>query len=136
RRRRLPLVAEQGRARPGAPVSEAPFATRFDDAARARLRRLLLDRGQALATLLAAVLAGKDTVRDLAALGLDAKPGMRPEEVLRAALDHVERLRKQVEAGDDAYGRCHVCGVDLGGAAAMLEVPWADACPAHAALAR
>ncbi|KAB2898761.1 MAG: hypothetical protein F9K40_11050 [Kofleriaceae bacterium] len=107
---------------------------RFDDDTRARLRRLLLDRGQVLATLLAAVLAGKDQVRELAAIGLDAKPGMRPEEVLRAALDHVERLRRQVEASDDAYGRCHVCGTDLGGAAAMLEVPWADACPAHAGL--
>lgn len=107
---------------------------RFDDDTRARLRRRLLDRGQVLATLLAAVLAGKDKERELAAIGLDAKPGMRPEEVLRAALDHVERLRKQVEAGDDAYGRCHACGTDLGGAAAMLEVPWADACPAHAGL--
>ncbi len=108
---------------------------RFDDETRARLRRRLLDRGQVLATLLAAVLAGKDKVRELAAIGLDAKPGLRPEEVLRAALDHVERLRKQVEAGDDAYGRCHACGTDLGGAVAMLEVPWADACPAHAGLA-
>jgi hypothetical protein len=103
----------------------------FDDDTRARLRRRLLDRGQVLATLLAAVLAGKDKKQDLAAIGLDAKPGLKPEEVLRAALDHVERLRKQVEAGDDAYGRCHECGTDLGGAAAMLEVPWADACPAH-----
>lgn len=108
---------------------------RFDEDTRARLRRRLLDRGQVLATLLAAVLAGKDKERELAAIGLDAKPGMKPEEVLRAALDHVERLRKQVEAGDDAYGRCWTCGTDLG-AGAMLEVPWADACPAHAGLAR
>jgi RNA polymerase-binding transcription factor DksA len=106
---------------------------RFDDDTRALLRRRLLDRGQVLATLLAAVLAGKDKKKDLAAIGLDAKPGMKPEEVLRAALEHVERLRKQVEAGDDAYGRCHVCAKDLG-AAAMLEVPWADACAAHAGL--
>jgi RNA polymerase-binding transcription factor DksA len=107
---------------------------RFDDDTRATLRRRLLDRGQVLATLLAAVLAGKDKTRAVDALGLNAKPGMKPEEVLRAALEHVERLRKQVEAGDDTYGTCHVCGADLGGAAAMLEVPWADACPAHSGL--
>jgi hypothetical protein len=107
---------------------------RFDDNTRALLRRRLLDRGQVLATLLAAVLAGNGKKKDLEAIGLDAKPGMKPEEVLRAALDHVERLRKQVESGDDAYGTCHVCGTDLGGATAMLEVPWADACPAHSGL--
>ena len=108
---------------------------RFDEDTRARLRRKLLDRGQVIATMLAAVLGGKDKKSAMAAMGLDAKPGMRPEEVLRAALDLVERLRKQVEAGDDAYGRCHVCDTDLG-MAAMLEVPWADACAAHAGLSR
>jgi hypothetical protein len=107
---------------------------RFDDATRARLRRMLLDRGQVLATLLAAALAGRGKLRDLAAIGLGDKPGMKPEEVLRAALDHVERLRKLVQAGDDAYGRCHVCGIDLG-TANLLELPWADACGAHAGLA-
>jgi hypothetical protein len=109
---------------------------RFDDDTRARLRRKLLDRGQVLATQLAAELAGKGGKQGLAAIGLDDKPGMRPEEILRAALDQVEKLRKQVEAGDDAYGRCRECGVDLGGPVAMLEVPWADACPAHAAMSR
>ncbi len=108
---------------------------RFDADARARLRRMLLDRGQVLATLLAEVLGGKDRARAVEALGLHARPGMRPEEILRAALDHVEALRRMVEAGDDGYGRCHVCGADLG-LAAMLEVPWADACRAHAGLAR
>lgn len=108
---------------------------RFDDAARARLRRKLLDRGQVIATKLSEILNGKDALTGLRALGLDAKPGMKPEEVLRAALDHVEKLRKQVEAGDDAYGRCWVCGKDLG-QAAMEEVPWADACGEHAGMAR
>jgi len=104
---------------------------RFDDATRARLRRMLLDRGQVLATLLEAVLTGKGKERELAAIGLDAKPGMRPEEVLRAAMEHVDRLRKQVQDGDDAYGRCRECGIDLG-LAGLLEMPWADACAAHA----
>lgn len=108
---------------------------RFDDPTRARLRRKLLDRGQVIATKLSEVLAGKDAERGLRAIGLDAKPGMRPEEVLRAALDHVERLRKRLEAGDDAYGRCWSCGVDLG-LPALEEVPWADACGAHAGLVR
>lgn len=109
--------------------------SRFDEAARGRLRRALLKRGHTIATKLAEVLAGKDGERGLRALGLDAKPGMRPEEVLRAALDHVERLRKQVEADDDTYGRCWVCGTELP-AAGLEEVPWADACPAHAGAVR
>ena len=109
---------------------------RFDAETRGLLRRRLLDRGQVLATLLAAELAGNGKKKDLAAIGLDAKPGMKPEEVLRAALEHVEKLRKQLESGDEAYGTCHVCGTDLGGASAMLEVPWADACAAHAGMAR
>ncbi len=108
---------------------------RFDAPTCARLRRSLLDRGQVLATLLAELLAGKDKTRSIDALGLNARPGMRPEEILRAALDHVEALRKQIEAGDDRYGRCHVCGDDLG-LAALTEVPWSDACHAHAGLAR
>lgn len=106
---------------------------RFDEAARARLRRALLDRGQVLATKLADVLAGKDGARTVSALGLDARPGMTPAQILRAALDRVDALRRLVEAGDDGYGRCHACGADLG-LAAMLEVPWADACRAHAGL--
>jgi RNA polymerase-binding transcription factor DksA len=108
---------------------------RFDDAARARLRKKLLGRGQVIATKLSEILNGKDKLSGLRALGLDAKPGMKPEEVLRAALDHVEKLRKQVEAGDDAYGRCWVCGKDLG-LAGLEEVPWADACGEHAGMAR
>jgi hypothetical protein len=108
---------------------------RFDADQRALLRRRLLDRGHVLATLLAAVLAGNGKKKDLEAIGLNAKPGMRPEEVLRAGLDHVEKLRKQVEAGDDAYGRCHECEIELG-IDQMLEVPWADACGPHAGLAR
>jgi RNA polymerase-binding transcription factor DksA len=62
---------------------------------------------------------------------LAEKPGARPEEVLRQALDQVEARRKLIDADDDRYGRCDICGEDLG-EAAMLEVPWADRCPAHA----
>lgn len=109
--------------------------SRFDDDTRTRLRRALLKRGHVIATKLSDVLAGKDGERGLRALGLDAKPGMRPEEVLRAALDHVETLRKQLEAGDPAYGACWVCGTELP-LAGLEEVPWADACPAHAGTVR
>jgi RNA polymerase-binding transcription factor DksA len=108
---------------------------RFDDAARARLRKKLLGRGQVIATKLSELLAGKDGRSLISMLGLDAKPGMRPEEVLRAALDHVEKLRKQIEAGDDAYGRCWACGKDVG-LAGLEEVPWADACGEHAGMVR
>lgn len=99
---------------------------------RARLRRALLDRGQAIATKLAKLMAGEDPMTIIRALGLDLKPGARPEEILRRALDQVERLRKLIDADDDRYGRCQECGLDLG-LPAMREVPWADACPAHAA---
>ena len=86
-------------------------------------------RGLTLATLLSQVLAGKRPP-ELAAL-LAQRPGMRPEEALRVALDQVEGRRKLLDRGDDRYGRCDACGTDLG-AAALGEMPWADRCPAHA----
>jgi len=103
---------------------------RIDPATLARLRATLMGRGQTLATLLADVLAGKQPP-ELAAL-LAARPGMRPEEVLRLALDQVESRRGLLDRDDDRYGRCDVCGVDLG-VAALGEMPWADRCRAHAA---
>lgn len=95
------------------------------------MRRDLMRRGLNLATLLSQVLAGKRPP-ELAAL-LAGRPGMRPEEVLRLALDQVEARRKLLDGGDDRYGRCDACGVDLG-AAALGEMPWADRCQAHAAM--
>ena len=107
------------------------LATRFDDATRARLRSGLQKRGLDLATRLSELLAGGDAARILGAFGLDAKPGAKPEELLRRALDQVEARRKLLDAGDDRFGRCDVCGVDLG-AAALGEMPWADRRQAHA----
>jgi hypothetical protein len=104
---------------------------RFDPDQRLRLRRALLKRGHTLATLLADVLAGKRPP-SLAAL-LAQKPGKRPEEVLRLALDQVEAQRKLLDADDDRYGRCGVCGTDLG-IAALDEMPWADRCATHSAV--
>ena len=103
---------------------------RFDPDVLARLRRDLLRRGFLLATLLAEVLAGKQPP-ELAAL-LAQRPGKRPEEVLRLALDQVESRRKLLDGDDDRYGRCDTCGADLG-VAALGEMPWADRCAAHAA---
>ncbi len=108
------------------------LAARIPPADLATLRRGLLARGQAIATKLAALLASDDPMSIVRALGLDAKPGARPEEILRAALDQVDGLRKQIDADDDHYGRCGVCGVDLG-VPSLREVPWADRCHAHAA---
>jgi hypothetical protein len=102
---------------------------RFDPATRAWLRRDLMRRGLTLATLLAQVLAGKRPPQ-LADL-LAQKPGKRPEEVLRLALDQVELRRRLLDAGDDGYGRCAACGIDLG-LPALTEMPWADRCRAHA----
>jgi RNA polymerase-binding transcription factor DksA len=89
-----------------------------------------MKRGRDLAELLAQVLAGKRPP-SLASL-LAAKPGMRPEELLRMTLDSVEARRKLLDADDDRYGRCDVCGKDLG-LAALDELPWADRCAAHQA---
>ena len=102
---------------------------RYDPATLARLRRDLMRRGQILATLLADVLAGKRPPQ-LAEL-LAQKPGRRPEEVLRLALEQIEVRRRLIDAGDDRYGRCDVCAAELG--PALAEMPWADRCPAHAA---
>lgn len=104
---------------------------RFDPDVVARLRRDLMRRGLTLATLLSQVLAGKRP-SELAAL-LALKPGMRPEEVLRLALDQIEARRKLIDGEDDRYGRCDACGVDLG-AIALGEMPWADRCASHAAM--
>jgi hypothetical protein len=101
-----------------------------DDVLRARLRRGLLDRGRVLATLLAEVLAGKKIEAKLGALGVEGKPGMRPEEKLRLALDQIEARRRLLDAGDDRFGRCDACGTDLG-ELALSEMPWADRCRAH-----
>lgn len=104
---------------------------RFSPDDTARLRRGLMKRGRDLAELLAQVLAGKHPPA-LAAL-LSAKPGMRPEEALRMTLDGVEARRKLLDADDDRFGRCDVCGADLG-LAALGELPWADRCATHAAI--
>lgn len=103
---------------------------RFDPPTRVTLRRGLMRRGQDLATKLAELMAGADGDRLLRALGLDAKPGARPAELVRAALEQVEQRRRWLDAEDDRYGRCDECGVDLG-AASLLEMPWADRCRAH-----
>lgn len=104
---------------------------RFDLATRQRLRRGLMKRGSVVATLLAEVLAGKAKPPALGAMGIVVKPGMRPEEALRKALDEIEARRTLLDAEDDRFGRCDVCGTDLG-EAALGELPWADRCQAHA----
>jgi RNA polymerase-binding transcription factor DksA len=103
---------------------------RFEPALVAKLRHGLMQRGQNLATLLSEVMAGKQPPA-LAAL-LAQKPGARPEELLRRTLAQVEARRKLLDADDDRYGRCDICGVDLG-AVALEQMPWADRCEAHMA---
>lgn len=105
------------------------MSLRFAPEISVRIRKALMSRGRTLATMLADVLAGKKPPR-LEEL-LAQKPGARPEEVLRLALDQIENRRKLIDTEDDRYGRCDICGQDLG-EAALLEVPWADRCPTHA----
>ena len=84
-------------------------------------------RGQMLANMLSELMAGKEPSLDL----VPGKPGMRPEERVRAALDAVEKRRKLIDADDDGYGRCDICHEDLG-LPRLDEMPWADRCAAHA----
>jgi RNA polymerase-binding transcription factor DksA len=105
---------------------------RFDDATSCRIRQRLMQKGCEIATLLADVLSGKNRESELRALPVHDKPGERPEEKLRRYLELIESRRRLLDAGDDAYGRCDVCGVDLG-ATALDEMPWADRCLEHAA---
>ncbi len=105
---------------------------RFDAETLATFRRGIMKRGHTLATLLADLLAGKRSPSAVDALGI-GKPGMRPEEAVRMTLDAVEARRRLIDANDDRYGRCDLCGEDLG-AAALGEMPWADRCAAHAAI--
>ena len=104
--------------------------TDLDDSLRAELRRGIMRRGGELATLLADVLGGK---RPPALVELlSRRPGKRPEEVLRLALDQVEARRALLDARADRFGRCDVCGESLD-LPALREMPWADRCAVHAA---
>ena len=102
---------------------------RFDDATLARLRKDLMKHGQTLSIMLADVLAGK--VHPQITAILDAKPGLRPEEAARMLLDQNEARRKLLDAKDDRFGRCDLCGKDLG-LPTLEQMPWADRCNAHA----
>ena len=94
------------------------------------MRRALLDRGHVLATLLSEVLASKTSEERVLSIVSGGKPGMRPAEKLRWALDQIERRRDLLDAGDDRYGRCEICGEDIG-ELALGELPWADRCMVH-----
>jgi hypothetical protein len=99
---------------------------RFSPEVMQRLRKGLMKRGQFLASLLEEVLSGKEPPQ----LGELPNPGLRPEERLRMALDLVEGRRKLIDADDDRFGRCDVCGEDLG-LPELDEMPWADRCAKH-----
>ena len=111
-------------------ASPMELSTRFAPAVLAKLRHDLMWRGKTLASMLGDVLAGEQPP-ELAAL-LAEQPGIRPDEVLRRALQQIEGRRRLLDAGDDQFGRCVVCGADLG-LVALGEMPWADRCAAHAA---
>lgn len=102
------------------------MSLRLSPERRATLRKALLRRGRVLAELLSDVLAGKQPP----ALEALLKPGIRPEEALRKALEQVERRRVLLDSSDDRYGRCDICGVDLG-ETVLAEMPWADRCIDH-----
>lgn len=109
----------------------APSSTYFDPGMRERVRRRLLKHGMVLRSLLAEVVSGKDRTAVLQALGI-LRPGTRPDEALRTALDRIERRRVLLVSDDARYGCCELCGHDLG-TVALEEAPWTDRCRAHAA---
>ena len=87
----------------------------------------LLHKGQDVADMLAALLAGKDV--DLGSLPVPFGPGQDPELRLRSFLDQIDRAIKAFTT--DAFGRCQFCGVDLD-RPAVEQQPWLASCPAHA----
>ena len=87
----------------------------------------LLHKGQDVADMLAALLAGKDV--DLGSLPVPFGPGQDPELRLRNFLDQIDRAIKAFST--DGFGRCQFCGVDLDRRAVEQE-PWLESCPAHA----
>lgn len=108
---------------------------RFPPPARAHYRAALLRQGKKIADQLAEILSGARQPRNIAPLGMTGdgqRPGMRPEERLRAYLDLIEARRRLIDSDDDRFGRCDQCGIDLG-AAALDEMPWANTCQRCAA---
>ena len=86
----------------------------------------LLHKGQDVADLLEAVLAGKDV--DLASLPVPLSPGQDPEQRLRSFLEQIDRAIKAFDS--DTFGRCQSCGVDLD-RGALEQQPWLATCPVH-----
>lgn len=103
---------------------------RLDRDSRRRLRIRLVSRGEELSVALAASVIGKLDEATLLALGVGQPTDMPAEDALRAALDQVDRRRFLLDGNDDRYGRCDVCGVDLG-LAVLGEMPWLDRCAKH-----
>lgn len=111
-------------------VTPRRVAPRFDEPTVLRLRKRLMAKGHAIATLLADVLGGKDRGSEIRALQVDDKPGERVDEKLRRYLDLLESRRQLLDARSEAYGCCELCGlaVEL---PALEEMPWADRCMSH-----
>jgi len=96
-----------------------------------RYRRALLDKGMEISAQLAAELAGKGSSEvGLAVVpALITRPGMRPDEKLRAFLDLVERKRRSLVADELGFGHCGACETPLG-ESELDQMPWADRCQA------
>jgi hypothetical protein len=87
----------------------------------------LLHKGQDVADMLEALLAGKEV--DLGSLPAPSGPGQDKEIRLRSFLDQIDRAIKAFDT--DAFGRCRLCGIDLD-RGALQQQPWLESCPAHA----
>ena len=103
-------------------------STLLTDQQLARARQELMKKGMAVANKLSKVLSGLDIRLDQieGVHGL-SEPGMRPEEKLRAYLNHIERRRKLLDSDPDAFARCSVCEQPIL-PVLIQESPWADIC--------
>lgn len=98
----------------------------LDDATRDRLRAQIMERGRGVSRQLSQVMAGKNV--DLSSIrAVVGRPGMRPDELLRAYLDHLMSFRDALDANDGRYGRCRHCDAELS-LAELEALPWADSC--------
>lgn len=100
---------------------------RFGETVRQELRQKLLKKGHEIATKLSDLMSGKKLdLTNIESLA-NVKPGLRPEDRLRAYLDILNTKRKLLDDDNDAYGRCSECDEDLG-LVALRDMPWADRC--------
>lgn len=99
----------------------------LDDAARARYRRQVLDKGRQLAEALERLMNGLDVRLETLGMGSNAPPEKDRRARLRRTLDHVDRVVKSFDAG--TFGLCLDCRAEID-ETRLMETPWSGRCAA------